>query len=581
MTHRRNAARAALGCACLGLLLGGCAEPGGGGGLSAVLITLDTTRADALSCYGEESGATPALDQLAAEGTLYEAAYTVAPLTLPAHASMLTGLYPIRHTLRNNGLWPLPPSARTLAEMASEAGIQTAAFVASVVLDDSFGLGQGFEVYDEPRRPKDQVTSHYAQRPGREVVDGAIEWLRGRDRDRRFLLWVHLFEPHAPYAPPPEFRGGALAGRPYQGEVAAMDHEVGRLLDALRDEDLLPSTIVLAVGDHGEGLGEHGEPTHGTYCYESTLRVPMILRYPDGHRSGRRSEEVVSVVDVFPTLAVALGLRVSSDLDGESLYRSEVAEDRGIYFESYAGHLDNGWSPLAGWLDARGKYLHSSQPQFFEVRDDPGERLDLAAERADGMAAYFNAIAELASRPALAGERGPAPGEDLARQIRGLGYAGMGSPEAELPHPLAPTILPSPASMAGSASRSLRGLDLLNASRLAEAQAVFEGILKDNPRDYDALNRLANCFMRQNQPMKAIAPLRRFLRDRPLKAGPHFNLGVCLSVAGRNDEALAHMRRAIELDPGEAIFRRELAALLDRLGRRAEAAEVRRGGEGQ
>src|SRR6185503_9303787 len=241
---------------------------------SALLVTLDTTRADALSCYGNREPTTPVLDSLAKDGVAFDAAHTVMALTLPAHTSMLTGLAPLRHGLRDNGVAALPEAAQTIAARAHAAGIDTAAFVSSVVLDDDFGLDQGFDVYSVPVRRGATERAHGAERPARATIDAALAWLAGRDSARPFFLWVHLYDPHHPYTPSAPF--AERFSSPYLGEVAAMDHELGRLFDDLRARGLLERTFVLALADHGEAFGEHGELTHGTYCYETTLHVPLI-----------------------------------------------------------------------------------------------------------------------------------------------------------------------------------------------------------------------------------------------------------------------------------------------------------------
>lgn len=267
----------------LGLLASGCS---GGGAHSVLLITLDTTRADALGAYGRLPSVTPHLDRLAAEGVVYEHAYTVAPLTLPAHASMLTGLYPPRHGVRDNGVAGLAQSAVTLAERARAAGFQTAAFLGAVVLDQGFGLEQGFERYDTPARSfYGGPSMGYAERPAAEVAGLVASWLAERDKDRPFLLWAHLWDAHAPYEPPEALRQRA-GGDAYLGEVAACDVAVGRLCAALAAEGLEDSTLIVVVGDHGESFSEHDEISHGPYVWNTTLQVPLLLRLPDGDKAG-------------------------------------------------------------------------------------------------------------------------------------------------------------------------------------------------------------------------------------------------------------------------------------------------------
>jgi len=547
----------------------GCSKPRSGEPLSALLVTLDTVRADALGCYGRKPAVTQNLDLLAREGTLFEDAHCVAPSTLPSHASMLTGLYPIRHTVRHNGLHPLPQSARTLAEAAREKGFETAAFVGSVVLADSFGLDQGFDVYDEPSRAGPSVTTHFDERPASQVIDAALAWLARRDRSRPFFLWVHLFDPHAPYAPPAEFRTGALAGEPYLGEIAFADRELGRLLAALRKQGWLERTAVLAVADHGEAFGEHGEISHGTYCYEPTLRVPLILRLPDGEH-GAREHRPVSPVDVYPTLAEVMGLPPprADEIDGVSLLAPPA--DRGVYFESYYAWHAYGWSPIAGWLDERGKYLHSSTPEIFDLSDDPSEQRNLAG-RLDS-SRYEAAIAALAARPALASGDAGGIDETLQRKIRGLGYAGVEDARAVEPHPLARTDRPSPAQRNLELRRLTEALVMVNAGRPVEAAARLDQVLAVDPDNPEALDLSSVCAIRTSRYADAVPLLERIVASGRARAPTHYNLGLALSELGRLDQAIAAYQRALGIAPDEPRVLQALVPLLRRAGREGEAS---------
>ncbi|MEW6071432.1 MAG: sulfatase-like hydrolase/transferase [Planctomycetota bacterium] len=538
----------------------GCSPAPGSGPYSVLLLTLDTTRADALSCYGRYAGVTPHLDRLAAESVLYESAHTVAPLTLPAHASILTGLYPVRHGVRLNGVWALPTAAESVAETARAAGVQTAACIASLALDAAFGLDQGFEVYSAPAPVATPQTSEYPERPANEMIDAALDWLRGRDRERRFFLWVHLFDPHWPPTDPvPLSLPIPPRPREYLGEVARMDREIGRLLDALAAEDLLATTFVAVVGDHGEGLEEHGEPTHAMYCYEGTLRVPLLLRYPDGYRAGERSAENASVVDVQPTLLAAMGFTPGTGVDGVSLFRQTVPAERGVYFESYVGYLSYGWSQTAGWLDARGKYVHSSAPEFFDLAADPAEAHDLAGADPARLAAYRAAIAAVAARPALAAA---AAGADLAGAIQKLGYGALGRADAAPPHPLADSGRPSPASRLEEFRRQSHAGALLNLGRFAEANEILGPIVRGNPDNVTALQEYTSGLLSAQRFAEAVPLLERLVRERPLQVISQRNLGYALRMVGRADEAVAALWRAVELDPKNEAYFAELRWML-------------------
>ena len=549
-----------------------CAASCGGAGPrppNALLVTLDTTRADALGTYGAPAGTTPHLDALAAEGITFTAARTVAPLTLPAHASIMTGLYPPRHGLRDNELWALPAEAHTLAEAAAEAGFETAGFAAAAVLDRAFGLAQGFEVWGQPERAR-AVGEHGAELPAELVAERALAWLAARDRRRPFLCWLHFYDAHLPLSAPEHFVRQAR-GNPYLAEVARADQALGRVLEALTRSGELERTVIAVVGDHGEANGEHGEGTHGNFVYDPTLRVPLIVRLPGAARAGTADGGVVSVVDLHATLAALLGLEIAPGLDGLDLFAARPA-DRGVYFESYHGYLHSGWSPLAGWVEAQAKYVHSSSPQLFEPHLDPGESVDrIAAAPAADLARWRARIAEVAARPALSVEQAGAERE-LAESIRALGYAEATATSA-LPGPLEETDLPSPHARAGELERVARASDLARAGERARAAALFREVLAANPANGTARGGLAYALMEAGELEQAAAEFEILLATSPRSAANHAALGACLEGSGREEEALEHYRVAAEIDGGDVDNLRRLAALLGRTGR-SEEAEV-------
>jgi len=549
------------------LLLAGC----GGGSSdrpSAILLTVDSLRPEGLTCYGNPEPITPNLDRFAEEGVLYTNARTVAPLTVPAFASMMTGLYPIRHSARDNHGAPLPDEALTLAERASDAGFHTAAIVGAAVLDRGVGVAQGFEYYRQPPLPSEvSVTTRYPEWTADEVVAEVERWLAGRDRSRPFLLWVHLFDPHAPYAAPVETTDQA-GGHPYMGEVAVADEAIGRIRQLLEAEGLLEDAFVAIASDHGEGLGDHGESSHGALCYDSTLRIPLILRFPDGARAGERSEEIVSVVDLFPTLLDALRIGEPGDIDGLSLFDGTVPVDRGVYFESYFGYLRYGWSPIAGWVDVGGKYLHGAKPELYNPTSDPMETTDLIDAEAD-VERYLEAIAEVASRPRLKGE--PRIDEALRATLESMGYAaGIGLDEP-LPEPLAETGLPNAGARGEEVQKVLAALSLGERQQYDEAIRSLQEVTAGNPRNTLAQSWLATYLVHSERCEEAIPVLQGLLRAGSESGSAYNSLGHCLMEGGDAQRALVHFRRASQLDSTNPIPVGNLAAALDRLGRSDEA----------
>jgi hypothetical protein len=459
---------------------------------------------------------------------------------------MMTGMYPPRHRVRGNGPMVLPPSARTVAEAARQAGIETAAFVAALALDRAYGIAQGFELYRQPQPWTVRFQGQISERPAAEVVEEALRWWRGRDRSRPFFVWVHVFDPHMPYAPPQPYLEQA-GGDPYLGEVAAADAALGELLDALRADGALDEALVMVVGDHGEALGAHGERAHGNLCYDATLRVPFLVRHPDGRRAGEVSQETVSVADVAPTLLEALGLDVPAGLDGRSLLGPPLPDDRGVYFECYAGWLLRGWSPLAGWADAQGKYLHSSVPQLFRPREDPDEQRDLLVTGGGDPAPYRRALAELSARPPLDAGEATLAGAQALEAMAALGYAVTDDVTTEMPPPLAASDRPAPHLSTTEELAYELGSDLVRGGDYASAVPVLRELVEQNPRDALALERLAQALIALERFEQAADVLRRRLRLPPEKIGVHLDLVTCLRALGQDEQAHAHELRSIEL----------------------------------
>jgi arylsulfatase A-like enzyme len=548
-----------------------------------LLLTLDTTNPEALGAYGGPAGLTPHLDRLAREGVLFEDARAVAPLTLPAHASILSGLYPVRHGVRRNGETVLAPGASTLAERARENGHQTAAFVAAVVLAPEFELAQGFEHYDAPPTPADVDEHLAASRPAAEVAARAVAWLGERDRSRPFLLWAHFYDPHFPYAPPAEFAARA-PGDAYLGELAAMDAGLGAILARLEEEGTLDQTLVIVLADHGESRGRHGEETHGAFAYDATLRIPFLARLPGAARAGERVGWPVSQVDVVPLVAAVLGWGATADLDGRDPLGA--ARPEGVYFESYFGTKSFGWSPLAGWSDGAWKYVHSSAPELYDLASDPGETRDLSASHPAEAVRLAQRIAELCARPRLERVLLAGGSDPLQREIERLGYAGVGAGEEEAdPEPLAFHAAPSPHALAAAYADYMEGRKLFEERGPRErAVQLLTRALGANPENHKAWFTLGLAQQELQRFAPAADAFRRVLLTPAAERIPaQLNLAVCLYNLGRADDALRELELALAATDGPPGALELLVRLLEEAGRPmdAERARARLGGRGQ
>ncbi len=357
-----------------------------------VLIILDTARLDRFGCYGSETVRTPHIDNLASRGILFENAFSQASYTLPSICTMITSLYPYRHQVRANDT-NLNDQFKTMAEIFREEGYRTGAVVGSAVLDKGRKVSQGFdhyddsfpekmEVYDAALRRADVGIGDRLQRRAGDVTDRALSWLRD-NRNSPFFLMAHYFDPHSLYDPPPPFNT-EYSGRPYDGEIAYTDLQVGRLLDGLRDLDLHENTLVVLVGDHGESLGDHGEPEHGFFVYDETIHVPMILAFPGVIPEGKRVGSMVRSVDLLPTILGLMSMEPLRGIDGRDVTSAFESDGQyhsvPVYSEAFLGYSAYGWSPTKSIRTAKWKYVEAPQKELYFLPDDPNELNNLYDE---------------------------------------------------------------------------------------------------------------------------------------------------------------------------------------------------------
>lgn len=505
---------------------------------NVLLLTLDTTRADALGAYGAAPGSTPRLDDLASRSIVFDRAWTTAPLTLPAHASLLTGLYPRSHGVRRNADFRLPEGTQTLASMLREAGYATAAFVSSIVLDRGFGLDTGFDLYD------DLSGSGAAERRASDVASKAIAWLDERPREP-FLLWVHFFDPHAPYDPPEAFR--ARFRDPYAGEVAFADEEVGRILKALDARGFGERTLIVVAGDHGEDRHEHGEPEHGVLLYEGSLRVPLIVRPPGSGQAQARDARPASLVDVTPTILELLDVAKPSGLQGRALLgRSKRDEggDAGLLAETTLPEVAYRWSALDAFLLGRFKLIVGSTSELYDLASDPGEERDLAAQEPDRVRDLEGRLAR--QRDALPSPRGesryrPSPKDREA--LAALGYvAGRSDP------PPAAIDRPDPRSVIRVLPLLAQGRAALKGGRASDAAEHLRRAAKIDPKNPRVLDALGVALQSIGKLEEARVTLEMALASDPRSPEILANLGAVLEASGDRHGAENAYRNAISLD---------------------------------
>jgi len=528
-------------------------DPGAAAGCNVLMITMDTTRADHLGCYGHPGVETPVIDGLARNGFLFANAFTSSPSTLPGHATIHTGLYPYRHGARANGTYRLTGEHTTLAEILKADRYTTGAFVSAYVLDSRFGLDQGFDVYDDDLSQGVKYSDHmFRERPAQYASAAALSWLETLD-DRKFFAWVHYFDPHAPYFPPEPFRS-TYATRPYDGEIAYMDREIGALLSGLAAMGRLDDTLIVVASDHGEGLGEHGEETHSLLLYDATLHTPLVIRPPAG-RSGPRGTVIdrqVSNADIVPTILDLLGIESDVSFDGVSLAAPPQAHDESIYAETISTLVLHGWSPLFAVRRQDLKYIHAPRPELYDLAEDPHEIENLFEKRPEP-AATLSRVLNQHIGDDLFGARALAQqvrmDAETARNLAALGYVGSVSPGRTEQDQ---AVLPDPKDMVPHWERIQAAENNRAKGNFAEALAELEACLEAVPQDVWTMRLLVSAYLERGDLDRSEAMARRVLEIERNEPSVHLALGRIAMLRLRLAEAEAHFNQALEIDPGFA-----------------------------
>ncbi len=550
---------------------------------NVLLITVDTLRADRLGCYGYALARTPNIDALADEGVLFDDATTTAPITMPAHASIMTGLLPPAHGVRDNGAYMLADEHWTLAEAMKDHGYRTGAFVSAVVLGRRYNLVQGFDVYDDALWAEDEPRLFMIRdRPANRTAEKAIAWLEqvGAKSDAPFFLWVHFFDPHQPYES--RYAKRHLLPTLYDAEIAQVDEAVGQLVGWLKANNKFDNTISVLTADHGESLGEHGEKTHAIFVYDATIRVPLIVRYP-GALSPGRYKGPASCIDIFPTLRALSGISDTTQVQGIDLSQALRGLEapplqRPQYAESLLSEVGFGMAPLYAVRANRMKWIRAPKPERYDLDKDPKELTNLvsasdavnaemdamlqsliddSAKFARGKASNpldretldaLRAMGYVATDRARADASGMDPKDGLAlyAKLEDARHAAQRSEFAVAEKLLREVLAQAPGHVT---ARNVLGLVLMRQNRLADAEAEYRRSLETDPAQARVLYMLGVVAVRQKDPAKAREHCELALAHAPHLVEAMVILGFLSLQEGKHEEASAWYARAIEADP--------------------------------
>ncbi|HWW88109.1 MAG TPA: sulfatase-like hydrolase/transferase [Vicinamibacterales bacterium] len=578
-----------------------------------LFITIDTLRPDHLGCYGNQNVATPNIDRLASEGVIVDQAVAQVPLTRPSHASLFTGLYPSQHGIRDNISRPLARDVLTLAEAFKKAGFRTAGFISSIVLSAQSGLGRGFDEFSDRFDLGADAADEgrfldILEKRGDVATTEAIAWIEAHLEDRTFV-WVHLYDPHAPYEPPEPY-ASRYVDRPYDGEVAWTDELIGRLDAALARSKIRDQTLTVLTSDHGESLGEHGESVHGFFLYQATLKVPLIVRGP-GMTGGGHIRELVRSIDVFPTVLDLAGVQTPPSItyprSGHSFANAmtgHAADDELSFAESLTPRIHYGWSDLRSVTDGRWKYILAPRPELYDLASDPGEVKNLVDSEPSRARALRTALSRhLSAETAPSSTVGQGVPPELVQKLGALGYVGVGgaldkaSVDADpkdkvgdykvlnaLLHEGLLTLRDK--DYAGAATRfhelHARGVDsfeahyyygqaLIGLRQWREAAVEFQRAIPRLPGFAASYLALAECRLALRDPAGAIGALHDGERALPSDPRLYRRLGELTRDAGDFKGAEDYLRRAISLDPEEPSEWNSLGMLVGAQGNLTEA----------
>jgi choline-sulfatase len=567
----RMTTRSLLGWLCLvGLVTLGSCKSGSAPSpsrLNLLLVTIDTLRADRLGCYGYSQIETPNLDRIARQGALFENAVAPAPLTAPSHASMMTGVYPTVHKVRNTGGFVLSPSEAKLAKILQDQGWDTAAFVGSSVLKGRFGFNQGFAVYDDemPTSKSGSAVAEPERRAG-EVVARAVKWLDAQS-GKPFFLWVHVYDPHIPYDPPDPFRE-KYRDRPYDGEIAYTDQQLGRLFDTVARKSRPENTLIAVLSDHGESFSEHGEYTHGVFLYDTTLRIPFLMAGA-GIPASLRVKQQARTIDLLPTVLELMRVKAPLGMQGTSLapaFRGKEVPTAHAYAETLFPKLNMGWAELRAMRTTRWKYIRAPKPELYDLAQDPAETTNVIgshAAEAQELEAQLKAVSGGAEKIAAA----PMDSHTM-QQLRSLGYLGGSTPQG--------------AELTGKGTDPKYRLDVLRLLHLAvhsgaplpQRVSMLRKAIAEDPTNPTLYSNLGNLYAEAGRPAEAMGLYQDALHKGVSAAWLYSRMGSLYLRQGNKTDAIASLEVAARLNPSDYESLENLAVAYRAAGRIDDSERV-------
>ena len=530
---------------------------------NVILISLDTCRADHLSCYGNAQPTTPNIDALASEGYLFSHAMTPVPITLPAHASMFTGTIPPHHGKHENKDVYFDPSHVTLAQLLKAKGYSTGAFIGAKILSSVLGLSRGFDTYGDQFAREDQ-SEHRAE----EVNRAAFAWLE-KQQSSPVFLFLHYYDPHYAYEPPEPF-ATTFKESLYAGEIAYADHCIGQVIDKLKSLDMYESSLIIVTGDHGEMLGEHGEPTHKYFIYQSAMHVPLIYKLP-GSNGPQRIDDLASIIDIVPTVCDLLDIELPAAIQGKSLagYFSDKPpepEDRYLYCESlYPTKYEA--NSLLGLVSKRWKYIQTTRPELYDLQKDPAEQTNLVEKEPHRARILKDRLAQILERTV----RSEKPLEEASldartlRHLHTLGYVTFKSVERNFSFDQGKE---DPKDLIGFHNEFQKIHDLLKHKKLAEVRSLGDSLIKLRPGFYELYDLLLGTALSQGDYEAAIGYGNKTLALKPGRFNEHYFMGVACSQNKQNEDAARHFESALKFIPkGQTYYLPLRIQIHNRLGR--------------